>query len=90
VTWVAEALEARDARRLCEAAHKLRGLLSAFSVVAGGLASDLEGLAAGGRVDEARPLVERLETMARELSRQVDALSLETLSKLAAQAELKG
>ena len=50
--------------RLREAAHKLCGLLSAFSTVAGDVASDLEDHAAQGQLDEARPLVERLEAMA--------------------------
>ena len=64
---VCDALRARDAPRLREAAHKLCGLLSAFSTAAGDVASDLEDHAARGQLDEARPLVERLETMAREL-----------------------
>jgi hypothetical protein len=46
---------------------------------------------AGDRVDEARPLVARLEkAMVRELGRQVDALSLEDLLELAARAEVRG
>jgi hypothetical protein len=76
---VGEALRTRDAPRLRGAAHKLCGLLSAFSTVAGGVASDLEDQAAGGRLEECRPLVERLEAMARELIEQVDGLSIEVL-----------
>jgi hypothetical protein len=76
---VGEALRARDAPRLRGAAHKLCGLLSAFSTAAGGVASDLEDWAAGGRLDECRPLVERLGAMARELIEQVDGLSIEAL-----------
>ena len=45
---VGDALRDRDAPRLREAAHKLCGLLAAFSTVAGNLASDLEDSAAGG------------------------------------------
>ena len=41
-------------------------LLFAFSTAAGDVASDLEDLAAQGRLEEARPLVERLEAMGRE------------------------
>src|SRR5262249_44658462 len=41
VRAVREALEGRDARRLREAAHKLSGIVAAFSVAAGGLASEL-------------------------------------------------
>ena len=62
-----EALRDRDAPRLREAAHKLCALLSAFSTAAGDVASDLEDHAAQGRLEEARPLVEQLEAMAREL-----------------------
>ena len=61
---VGEALGNRDAPRLRMAAHKLCGLLSAFSTVAGGVASDLEDQAAGGRLEECRTLVEQLEAMA--------------------------
>ena len=74
-----EALRDRDAPRLREAAHKLCPLLFAFSTAAGDVASDLEDHAAQGRLEEARPLVEQLETMARELIRQVDGLSIEAL-----------
>jgi hypothetical protein len=76
---VGEALRSGDAPRLCVAAHKLCGLLSAFSTVAGGLASDLEDQAEGGRLDECRRLAERLEAMARELIEQLDSLSIEAL-----------
>jgi hypothetical protein len=76
---VGEAVRARDAPRLRVAAHKLCGLLAAFSTVAGGVASDLEDWAAGGRLDECQPLVERLGAMAGELMEQVDGLSIEAL-----------
>jgi len=62
-----------------EAAHKLCALLFAFSTAAGDVASDLEDHAAQGRLEEARPLVEQLETMADELVRLASGLSLETL-----------
>jgi PAS domain S-box-containing protein len=79
LTAVQEALSVRDAPRLREAAHKVSGMVAAFSTVAGGVASDLEDLAADGRLDEAAPLVERLDTMGRELMRLVDGLTLESL-----------
>ena len=66
---VGEALGNRDAPRLRMAAHKLCGLLSAFSTVAGGVASDLEDQAAGGRLEECRTLVEQLEAMVRRAHR---------------------
>jgi CheY-like chemotaxis protein len=76
---VEEALRTRDTPRLHVAAHKLCGLLSAFSTAAGSVASDLEDQAAGGRLDECPPLVEQLGEMTRELIEQVDGLSIEAL-----------
>ena len=76
---VGDALREQDAPRLREAAHKLCAMLAAFSTAAGGVASDLEDHAAQGRLEEARPLVEQLEAMARELLRLASGLSLETL-----------
>ena len=76
---VGDALRGKDAPRLREAAHKLCALLYAFSTAAGDVASDLEDHAAQGRLDEARPLVEQLEVMARELLTLASGLSLETL-----------
>jgi PAS domain S-box-containing protein len=73
------ALRDRDVLRLRQTAHKFCALLFAFSTVAGNVASDLEDHAAEGRLEEARPLVERLETMTRGLLRLADGLSLETL-----------
>ncbi len=80
---VQDALRDRDAPRLREAAHKLAGMVSAFSTAAGGVASDLEDHAAGGRLEEAGPLASRLEKMAEELLREADGLSLETLRRQA-------
>jgi CheY-like chemotaxis protein/HPt (histidine-containing phosphotransfer) domain-containing protein len=76
---VQDALRDEDAQRLREAAHKLCGMTTAFSTVAGGVASELEDHAAQGQFEEARPLVRQLETMAQELMRVVGGLSLETL-----------
>jgi PAS domain S-box-containing protein len=86
VAEVTDALRAGDAPWLREAAHKLRRLLSAFSTAAGAAASDLEERAARGELDEARPLVERLETMARELVLQLDDVAIESLRRRAATA----
>jgi CheY-like chemotaxis protein len=79
LTAVRDALRDQDALRLREAAHKLCGMVSAFSTVAAEVASELEDHAAGGRIEEARPLVGQLETMAQELLRVVGGLSLEML-----------
>ena len=79
LTAVQEALRERDAIRLREAAHKLCGMVAAFSTVVGAVASDLEDQAAGGQLEKAWPQVEQLEAMARELIEQVDGLSIEAL-----------
>jgi hypothetical protein len=84
---VSEAVEANDVARLCEAAHKLYGLVSAFSTVAGSLTSEIEDHAARGDLEQARPLVGRLEAMAPELIRQVESVSLESLRGQAKTAE---
>jgi PAS domain S-box-containing protein len=76
---VQEALRQRDAPRLREVAHKLTGMVAAFSTVAGDVASDLEDHAAQGRLEEAQPLAAQLETMTQELIRLSGGLSLETL-----------
>jgi two-component system sensor histidine kinase/response regulator len=76
---VQDALRDRDAPRLREAAHKLCGMVAAFSTLAGGVASQIEDYAAQGQLEEARPLVEQLEPMTGELMRLADGLSLETL-----------
>ncbi len=80
---VQDALRDGDARCLREAAHKLCGMVAAFSTVAGGVASDIEDHAARGQLDEARPMVEQLEIMAPKLIRATDGLSLQTLRQQA-------
>ncbi len=59
-------------------------MVAAFSTVAGTVASELEDRAAQGQLEEARPLVARLDTMAGELTRLVSGLSLDTLYDQAA------
>jgi len=76
---IRDALTDADAPRLREAAHRFAGMLAAFSTAAGAMASDLEKKAAGGRLEECRPLVDHLEATARELLRQVDGLSIDAL-----------
>jgi two-component system, sensor histidine kinase and response regulator len=81
LTEVQDALQEQDVGRLREAAHKISGVVAAFSTVAGSVASDLEDHAAQGQLEECRPLVEKLDTMARELMQHVRGLSLETLQQ---------
>jgi CheY-like chemotaxis protein len=84
---VQDALRARDAARLREAAHKLCGMVATFSTVAGGVASELEDHAARGQLEEARPLVGQLETIAQELLRLVGGLTLDQLQQPRAPAD---
>jgi len=81
---VQDALRDGDAPRLREAAHKLAGMVAAFSTVAGGVASELEDQAAQGRLEDARPLLAQLEAMAEALVRLVGGLSFEALREQAA------
>jgi two-component system, sensor histidine kinase and response regulator len=76
---VEEALAAKNAPRLREAAHRIGGIVAAFSVAAASLASEIEDHADGGRLEKARPLVKQFATMARELIRLAGGLSLEAL-----------
>lgn len=86
VAAVQDAWRDGDKARLRAAAHKLCGMIAAFSTVAGGVASKIEDHAAQGQLDDARPLVEELERMAQDLVGQVDGLSIELLLQLAGPA----
>ncbi len=76
---VRDALRDSDSPRLRSVAHKLCALLFEFSTAAGNVASDLEDYAAEGRLEEAQPLVQQLETMADEMLRLSGGLSIEAL-----------
>jgi CheY-like chemotaxis protein len=84
---VRAALRDADAARLREAAHRLSGMVGAFSTAAGGVASEIEDCAAAGQLDAAPVLVDRLDAMARELIRLAGGLSIESLRR---QAEAAG
>ena len=68
-----------DAPRLREAAHKLSGMVGAFSTAAGALASQLEDHAARGQLEEAAGLIEELNEISEKLPEAVSALSIEKL-----------
>ncbi|HKB41591.1 MAG TPA: response regulator, partial [Gemmataceae bacterium] len=87
---VQDALRAEDAPRLREAAHKLAGMVAAFSSEAGDVASELEDRAAQGQLQGARPLAAQLEAMAEELMRLAGGLSLDTLCHQAKDATQPG
>ncbi|HKB35319.1 MAG TPA: response regulator, partial [Gemmataceae bacterium] len=84
---VRDALQVQNATQLRQAAHKLCGLLSVFSTTAAFVASDLEDRAANGELEACRPLVEQLEAMTEELTRQLDGLSIEALRRQARATE---
>jgi two-component system, sensor histidine kinase and response regulator len=78
---VRDALQDQDALRLREAAHKLCGTLSAFSTVAGDQAADLEDLAARAQLADAAAIQEQLETMAHELVKAADGITVQALRR---------
>jgi two-component system, sensor histidine kinase and response regulator len=86
VSSLKEALLARDAPLTMRAAHKLGGVLAAFSTVAAGAASEIEDHAARGELEAAQRVFARLEPMTRELLALVQRLSLDG-SLLAARNE---
>ena len=54
-------------------------MMSAVSTVAADVASDVEDLAATGRLEDCRPLLERLQAMADDLMHEASRLSIEAL-----------
>jgi two-component system, sensor histidine kinase and response regulator len=86
VAAIRDALRDQDAARLREAAHRFAGMLAVFSTAAGEAASALEDQAAQGRLEEAGPLVEQIDTMARELIGMAGGLSLDGLHAQAGSA----
>src|SRR5438105_12385574 len=76
-----DALREEDAPRLREAAHKCCGIFSEFSTAAGDLAGSLEELAAGTQLDKAAPILAQLETMAQELVKQVDGITIDAMRR---------
>jgi signal transduction histidine kinase/CheY-like chemotaxis protein len=83
IRTIQDALRDRDAPRLRESAHKLSGMVAACSTVAGDLASKLEDVAEQGQLEEARPLVARLEQLAGELTRLLSGVSIQMLRQQA-------
>jgi two-component system, sensor histidine kinase and response regulator len=77
---VQAALRARELVRLREAAHKLYGMLAAFSTIAGQLALTIEDAAAGEDAESCEELVDRLDSMCAELLEETRGLTFEGLS----------
>jgi two-component system sensor histidine kinase/response regulator len=73
---VRNALNDRDPVRLRDAAHKLCGMVSAFSTAVANIASSIEDHDRREQLEAAQPLVEQLASMSHELIRQAKGLSL--------------
>jgi PAS domain S-box-containing protein len=80
---VQDAARGHDAPRLREAAHKLCGMVGAFSTAAASVASQLEDSAAQGQLEQAAPLVEQLVDICHQLLPVVDRLSIDSLRERA-------
>ncbi len=75
----ADNLRASDADALREAAHRIFGMVSAVSTLAGSVASELEDQAALGELNRAAPLLDRLSLMSEELLAVMGSLSIDEL-----------
>jgi hypothetical protein len=87
LTALEHAFRIRDALLLRDSAHRLYGMVAAFSSLAGTMASDLEERADRGELGEAGQLLSELEAIAPELLRQAGGVTLDSL--LAASAGVR-
>lgn len=71
---VREAFQAGDAARVREAAHKMSGMLSAFSTIVGRVATAIEERAARNEATPYGPLMDRMESLCGQLLREVAAI----------------
>jgi CheY-like chemotaxis protein len=78
---VGDALRDQDSLRLREAAHKLAGMVSAFSTSTGSVALEIEDLASRSELKPASKLVVQLNAMTQELLRTVGDLTIEKLQR---------
>lgn len=81
---VEDALRGGDAPRLRASAHRLCGMISAFSTKAGAVASEIEDRATRLELAELPALVQQLGLMSRELLQDVNSISIESLRREAA------
>jgi CheY-like chemotaxis protein len=79
ISALQDALRNGEPARLRQTAHKFCGMIGTFSSQAGSLASQIEDLATAARVEECRPLVDRLEQMSQDLLKQLDGITIEKL-----------
>jgi hypothetical protein len=64
---------------LREAAHKLAGIVAAFSTLAASAASELEGLAAANQLEDAAPAACRIHELGEKLLRELNRTSIAKL-----------
>ena len=76
---VIQAARNGDVHSLRMAAHKLLGMVAAFSSRARDLVSEIEDLAAQGQFDEAKALIDPLSGMMQGLERVLDNVTIEGL-----------
>ena len=76
---VEEAIRQRDAARLRETAHKLQGLLSAFSAAAGNAAAELQQMGAEGRLERAEERYHSLAGLVQSLCVALASVTVEDL-----------
>jgi two-component system sensor histidine kinase/response regulator len=76
---VRHALRANDLAEVREGAHRVAGMISAFSTAAGLTASELEDEAALGRPVEVSDLFQRLEAQTKGVMEALGGLSIERL-----------
>lgn len=81
-----ESLARGDLKTLCEASHRLLGVLSVASRTVGAVASALEDEAATGSTEEARRALGKLQEMVPRLMRQVDSTTLEEIRRVRSRA----
>jgi two-component system sensor histidine kinase/response regulator len=79
IAAIQDAVRQADAPRLREVAHKLAGIVAAFSTVAATAASEIEELAAANQLENAVLLAGRLEDLGQKLLCELDRVSIATL-----------
>jgi PAS domain S-box-containing protein len=76
------AVRAKDAGRVRDLAHKIDGMVSAFSSVTGDVASEIAERAGLGQLEHAATRVERLRALGQELLHETENLTPEVLVAL--------
>jgi two-component system, sensor histidine kinase and response regulator len=76
---IRDAVDQRDASRLREAAHELRGLISTFSAMAAAQTARLETMGASDQLDDAASTLDGLSEMVERLGPLLEELSIEQL-----------